>query len=401
MDDVKSQTAPENLNTKFFNHRFDLRTENFIPYYCINNGGPMLKLKELFAEMNWLFNVKDNVNELTSEGHHWRNHLGLAEDHIGDVDIPLEERYELAAERLKEAGVEIETLEQLTDHFVNNGMMAKHLTLQKCLTEIGIPETRSQLIYPAGYCGINHGAMFSVNQPDGSVFFRDGRGCPAPETTFIDNATKGIMTYVPNPILLYGRTPEIPVLDRVNYLSKKSEYYPGLWDIFTDFNKGIVSDETKVVMEGLGLEPVVPEDDNYPMPVELAKALLDNAGVPSTYFDFNLCIENLEPISDYITEVLPHIVYAHVVAAENNAVIRYFNINAYNVQFHQVTTADLEVVFKPLIDMEKSTPIGLAYVPKMDTHWSDPKCWEFNIEGATYSLEQIQAMLEPKEEKSE
>ncbi|AGB07295.1 hypothetical protein [Vibrio phage VP4B] len=301
-----------------FHHQFLLAEESILPQWSkvLKQDGVI----KAVAEFNWLTDAKADVDTLHSMGCHHRDEFIETENVVVKQTLDTDGKLNVAAERFREAGLEIESIEDLQQAFINNGMMTKHLTMEACIEEMGIEDEVEHVLIAKGETGPNHGVAFSRPATNGLLLFQDPELIPSKTNTLEENLEMGRLKYTPKQIMMSFIKFPIP-------FRKRLEYFLNVFE--GDF--GPAKDVVKLLVEGkeYGDIPDINYFFDYTMYQNMdhegcITLILDAIDCPKHYLTARLHMANLFPITEYAHEVLPYAIYGQFVATRMGALYHSF-----------------------------------------------------------------------------
>lgn len=287
------------------------------------------------GELNWLVSPCTDLSELHAAGHHHRDHYALSEDLVAEMKLEPEERINLAFAKLNEAGAGLNDPTDVRNYFVDNGFMVRYLTLDKCLTEIGVPETEERKLFDKGFIGSNHGLAFGVATPLGDIQFHRPEWIPAYGTEFYECIQNQTFTYIPNQVNLRFIQHMLSVKQRLELIDPEVNR-----DVILAFEAYQAGEANELLeMAGITVEPGETKDA---IPDDVAHAVFDAAGIEGRHVHVKLHLMAYNGLYDYGIEVLPYVLYSLEVMRRKNLTAKSFTIAADSFELRDEDVAILE-----------------------------------------------------------
>ncbi|UVD32150.1 hypothetical protein [Vibrio phage phiKT1028] len=314
-------TITEQTPVLNFQHQFVADQEGFLPQW--SDVARIDGVKQAVGELNWLFSDRPSLMDLHPTGCHHRDGLAVYEDLNITNELTEADRHNRVMVKFIEAGLEIKSIEDVRQAYIDNGMMAKHLTLDKCIEESGIGSTETIPVVGAGETGQNHGMFFSSVAPNGVFFFQHPSMMPDAALTLEENLIQGRLGYTPKQTTLSFVKLPIPSDKRLEYFFNEFECND---EVAVNVVKALV--EGKSFAETPGLD-VYMDDAMFESSGSSGaiKHVLNIVECPEFHLHAKLHLSNLFPITEFSYEVLPYIIYARQVSDSLNALYQSFTLD--------------------------------------------------------------------------
>lgn len=304
-----------------FTHQFMLSEESVLPQWS-----KKVKLEGVvtgLAELNWLLDEKADVEVLHSAGCHHRDGFIEYEEVSYAQTLDEDQRINIIAERFREEGVAIESIDDLREAFVNNGMMAKYLTLEACIREFGVESEQKVVLIHRGQTGPNHGCAFSYPGDNGMVLFQHPNLIPLADNNDIENLKEGRLKYTPKQVMMTFIKTLIPMNERLEYF-------------FNDFEPEDENamDVVKALVEGKEYADIPNINGFFDLTMyesigreEAIRLIFNVVDCPEYYLSAKLHMTTLFPMTEFAHEVVPYAIYAQFIANRMGALNHSFTLS--------------------------------------------------------------------------
>ncbi|QAU04266.1 hypothetical protein [Vibrio phage 2 TSL-2019] len=299
-------------------HKFDITKEGYLPQWSAvtNTPGVDVAIKEL----EWVLSQESSLDILHDAGLNHRDYMAVEEDVTYVRNYTFNERVEKAKERFFEAGVILEDVDALKSAFLDNGMMDKHLTLEGCMTAMGLPEAAEEVVVKKGEIGLSAGKAFQTPTTTGVILFHSPDLLPEPNHTVSEAAGEGRYINTPKQIQMSFLQTEIPVERRIAIMQSRGE------NQVTKLILGVAKDLPYKDLVELGLD-MSEEDYDLVDRSNVITEMLSTVHVPRFELHTRLMLSVLSPLKEYSTEVLPYMLYAEQVALKTNMINTSFTLD--------------------------------------------------------------------------
>lgn len=299
-------------------HKFDINKEGYLPQWSAvtNTPGVDVAIKEL----EWVLSKDSSLDILHDAGLNHRDYMAVEDDITYVRNYTFNERVEKAKERFFEAGIILEDVDALKSAFLDNGMMDKHLTLDGCMTAMGLPEAAEEVVVKKGEIGLSSGKAFETPTSTGVILFHSPDLLPEPNHTVSEAAGEGRYINTPKQIQMSFLQTEIPVERRIAIMQSRGENQA------TKLILGVAKDLPYKDLAELGLEM---SEENYDLVDRstVITEMLSSMQVPRFELHTRLMLSVLSPLKEYSTEVLPYMFYAEQVALKTNMINTSFTLD--------------------------------------------------------------------------
>lgn len=291
-----------------FHYKFDVHNEGLLPQWSeeAQIEGP----EQALAELEFLISGADNVLGLRQKGFYHRDDIACTETIKGLRDYEYYERVHATIEMFAEKDVIIEDEEALKEVFVDNGMMAKHLTLDGCMTAVGFPEQKEVELAYDGYLGLQHGEAFGYADNYGTFNFHQPQVLPDLTKEYGERLLEGTMTYMPKQISMHFTKLPLSIVGRMRIAKHHISY-----DEMVQLDKLIyaieLGDDNQSIID-LGL-PIELDDFDIMTRTEMKTMAMDILGIPTMEVHTRLALTDLNVLEEYSYEVLPYMIYSEFI----------------------------------------------------------------------------------------
>lgn len=317
-------TVPQTLNRAVGQHMipnwsytFDVKKEGLLPQWSKDLG--LGGLEQAVMQLKWLIGNETTDEMFKDTSYRHLDTIACGADVYAERNYELMDRVQQALDKYAANDVLMDTCEDLQDMFVNNGLMAKHLTLDGCLDAIGLPASKEELVAEPGYVGLQHGMAFGNANHYGTILFHIAGMLPENENDIREAVLNETFSYIPKQISMHFTPLPLTNSERMAYGSMAAH------DDARDLRHLLETDaldETTVIKFGIDLEMI--KDFTHE---QIVSHYLDLQEFPKAHLHTNLHLTNLPPLSDYCSEILPYMLYSEVIASKMNMINTTFTIN--------------------------------------------------------------------------
>ncbi|AUR80973.1 hypothetical protein FDJ25_gp167 [Vibrio phage Aphrodite1] len=330
-----------------WSYQFDLIQEGMLPQW--SGIVELPAIKPALAELDWLINNQGDLTILHDAGLHHHDYLEFEQDLTFTKQYKFEERCTLATERFLEAGLIVQGEEGLKGAFLDNGMMDRHLTVDKCMAAMGITEAREETVGKEGGIGPCHGLAFKQPTNTGTILFHHPDYLPDPETPIQEGLSEGRYSYIPKQIMMTFLTSEVPLEERALQLKDPKA---------SALLAALLKEEPFERLVELGFKYPKETHDNVER-IELIQDLFNGHGIPSKRLHTRLTLGDFSPLKEYMTELLPYMIYSEYVAHKINAENTTFTVDANQLILDKETLAMLNTIVESDQDWTKPATVKL------------------------------------------
>ncbi|UPT53921.1 hypothetical protein [Vibrio phage phiKT1019] len=338
LQDIKneSQLAVQQRTKVNWSHQFNITKEGYLPQWSgiINVPGLEVAVKEL----EWVLSKERKLDILHEAGMNHRDYLAAAEDLIHTREYTYDERVDLAIKKFSESDVVLRNADDLQLALVDNGLMQRYLTVEKCLDAMGFTAIREEVVCKEGETAISWGEAFGNPTSTGAILFHNPKMLPKDQgISYTLCLSENRYTYLPKQIMLSFMRTDIPLEVRMEGMDALKA------NPYVDLIEGILQSKPFAELKRLGLE-LTEEVYMQVGDQHVLHQLLDDLLIPRHELHSRLQLSELDPLKEFGIEVLPYALYAEHVAHRMNMVHSTFTLDVNYLVMEQETLAMLDKI---------------------------------------------------------